>query len=64
MHSKRQAVEELAKALLTDELAVRVATDRALGMSWRTIATDVSAELHVEVSHESLRQWYGHEVAA
>jgi hypothetical protein len=64
-HSKRQVVEELAKARLGRDLAGFVGDRRAVGFAWRTIAGEVTSLLHVDVSHEALRQWYGHdEVAA
>jgi hypothetical protein len=58
-HSKRQVVEELARARLGCDLQALVAVRRAFGVSWRLIAGEVTSLLNVEVSHEALRQWYG-----
>jgi hypothetical protein len=44
--------------LATDINAMLTATPPR---SWRQIAADVSEKTGCKVSHESLRQWYGHE---
>lgn len=35
-----------------------VRTRRAKGVGWREIARDVSERTGVNISHETLRQWY------
>lgn len=39
-------------------------TSRRPEQSWRTIATELSAEIDFEVNHESLRLWFGKVPAA
>lgn len=34
-----------------------IAAGRAQGLSWRKLATDVSEQTGIEVSHEALRIW-------
>lgn len=38
-------------------LATFIAAGRADGMSWRRLATEISEQTGIEVSHEALRIW-------
>ena len=46
------------------DLAADIKTMAAAGVSWREMAERVSARCGYDVSHESLRQWYGEKSAA
>ena len=54
----------LVEHIYDGDLAADIKAMAAAKKGWRAIAAEVSAKTGCKVSHESLRQWYGHEVAA
>lgn len=53
--------QRLADHILDEPLSERVARDRAAGKAWRRIALDLYVETggQVDVTHETLRSWFG-----
>jgi hypothetical protein len=52
----------LLEEKLGGSLADYVARKRTAGMSWRAMASDLSATTGVEVSNEALRLWFSHRI--
>lgn len=53
------ATQRLLDHLMDGELRAYVAQRRSNGKSWRQISLDIRDDTHVDVTHETLRNWYG-----
>lgn len=53
------ATQRLLDHLLDGQLRTYVLDRRSRGQSWRSISLALHDELAVDVTHETLRLWYG-----
>lgn len=58
------ATQKLADHMLGGNLADYVMTRRAKRVSWRRIALDLRDDLGIDVTHETVRNWYFDDDAA
>lgn len=57
--ARQAALRRLADTLLGGTLDSYVTERREAGKSWRMISLDLHDDIAVDISHETLRQWYG-----
>lgn len=56
--AKGSATYRLADHLLDGQLEAYVGDRRQAGKSWRRISLDLRDEFEIEVTHETLRNWF------
>lgn len=60
MPTPKQELLEIRLPNASTFVSLRIAN----GASWKQVSDDIKAACGISVSHESLRQWYGIDVAA